>query len=119
MPRSRKAATPIMIKADTRLANCQSIDPTLDLGNSLTNKTLETALTNSRTELDKYNGLLADADAQLNVFNATEKILKDVNERMLEAVGVKFGKDSDEYEKAGGVRKSERKKAVRKPKDDK
>jgi len=64
--------------------------------------------------LDIYNGFLADADAQLNVFNQKEKILKDANERMLEAVSVKFGKDSDEYEKAGGVRKSERKKPVKK-----
>ena len=31
-------------------------------------------------------------------------------------IGVQFGKDSNAYEKAGGVRKSERKKPVRKPK---
>ena len=119
MPRQRKKATPTMIKAETRLANCKAIDKTLDLGNNLSNATLETALTNVRAEMDKYNGLLADADAQLNAFNAAEKVLKDVNERMLDGVGVKFGKDSDEYEKAGGVRKSERKKPVKKPKTDK
>ena len=32
---------------------------------------------------------------------------------MLTGVGVKYGKDSNEYEKAGGVRTSERKKPVR------
>jgi len=31
------------------------------------------------------------------------------------AVGAVYGKDSDQYEKAGGVRKSERKRPVRKP----
>ena len=34
---------------------------------------------------------------------------------MLTGVGVKYGKDSNEYEKAGGVRTSERKKPVRTP----
>jgi hypothetical protein len=33
---------------------------------------------------------------------------------MLNGVSVRFGKDSNEYEKAGGIRKSERKKPVRK-----
>lgn len=116
MARIRKSATQIMVKADTRLSNLKSIAKALDLGNNLTAATLETALTNAREALDKYNGILANADEQPNVFNAAEKVLKDVNERMLDAVGVKYGKDSDEYEKAGGVRKSERKRAVRKPK---
>jgi hypothetical protein len=35
---------------------------------------------------------------------------------MLAGVSSKFGKNSDEYEKAGGTKKSERKKPVRKPK---
>ena len=114
MPRTRKAPTPTMTKARVRLANCKSIDATLALTTDLSNATFETALTNAETELEKYNGILASADAQLNVFNAAEKILKDVNERMLEGVGVKYGKDSNEYEKAGDVRKSERKKPVKK-----
>ena len=36
--------------------------------------------------------------------------------RMLTGVATEYGKDSPEYEAAGGVRKSERKKPVRKPK---
>jgi hypothetical protein len=35
---------------------------------------------------------------------------------MLAGVASKFGKNSDEYEKAGGKKKSERKGPVRKPK---
>jgi hypothetical protein len=34
---------------------------------------------------------------------------------MLAGVAAKYGKDSDEYEKAGGVRKSERKRPTRTP----
>ena len=50
----------------------------------------------------------------LNDVIKTELALKDLSERMLMGVGSKFGKDSDEYEMAGGVRKSEHKKPVRK-----
>jgi hypothetical protein len=35
---------------------------------------------------------------------------------VLPAVGLKYGKDSSEYEMAGGTRESERKKRVVKPK---
>jgi hypothetical protein len=38
-----------------------------------------------------------------------EKTLRDMSERMLTGVATKYGKDSDEYEKAGGVRKRDRK----------
>ncbi len=47
-------------------------------------------------------------------FDNLEKELKDWNGRMLAGVGSEFGKDSPEYEAAGGVRKSERKKPARK-----
>lgn len=64
---------------------------------------------------EDYNSTLASADEKLNIFNAREKELKDMHERMLIAVAAKYGKDSDEYEKAGGKRKSERKRPTRKP----
>lgn len=114
MPRSRKAATKIMNQAATRLANCKSIEPDLDLGNGLKNSNFETTIVATNAALDAYNMSLAQSDALLNAFNAQEKLLKDVNERMLIGVGAKYGKDSTEYEKAGGVRKSERKKPTKK-----
>ena len=43
-----------------------------------------------------------------------EKALRDLNERCLSGVAAKYRKDSSEYEKAGGMRKSERKRPVRK-----
>ena len=39
-----------------------------------------------------------------------------MHERMLSAMGDKYGKDSSEYEVAGGTRKSERKKPTKKAK---
>lgn len=114
MPRQRKKATKLMNDAATRLANCKKIDPNLDLGSGQTNAAFEGALDNAQNRLDIYNGTLALADQQLNEFTAAEKALKDINERMLIGIGARYGKDSDEYEMAGGVRKSERKRPVRK-----
>ena len=51
-----------------------------------------------------------------NIVLEKEKTMKDICERMLEGVGSKFGHDSNEYEMAGGKRKSERKRPIRKPK---
>ena len=42
--------------------------------------------------------------------------MRDLNERALDGVASKYGKNSNEYEQAGGTRKSERKRPVRKPK---
>lgn len=64
--------------------------------------------------LDAYNTLLSQTDGALNAFVVAEKGLKDLSERMLSGVAVKFGKDSAPYKMAGGVRKSERNRPVRK-----
>jgi hypothetical protein len=56
-------------------------------------------------ELALYNELLAD-----------ERSLGEMSEHMLSGVKVKFGRDSAEYEMAGGVRRSERKRPQRKVK---
>ena len=55
-------------------------------------------------------------DGQLNDLTDGEKALADLSERMLGGVASKFGKNSSEYEMAGGVRKSDRKRPVRKAK---
>ena len=53
-------------------------------------------------------------DGLLNALEADEKMLNTLSEKMLAAVGVKYGKDSDEYEQAGGTRTSERAKPTKK-----
>lgn len=73
-------------QAQVRAANLEAISPTLDLGNSLT---------------------LTGADTALNTLKAKEKVLKTLTSRMLAAVGIVYGKDSDEYEQAGGTHTSE------------
>jgi uncharacterized protein YukE len=99
--------------AKTRVASLKSISPTLDLGNGLTVDAYEASIENVDQKLDTYNTTLSNVDSQLNAVDDAEKTLRDMSERMLTGVATKFGKDSDEYEKAGGVRKRDRKKIVR------
>ena len=113
MPK-RKKPTRTMDLADTRLAGCKSIDENLDLGNGQTVAAYEAKINQVRSLLEAYNASLAVTEQNKNLFVAGEKELGDLNERMLDGVGFKFGKDSDEYEMAGGTRKSERKKPAKK-----
>ena len=97
-------------KAVTRLAALKSIDKNMDLGNGITITTYEAAIRELRDIVDDYNTFLSTLDEKLNRVRATEKKLKDFSERMLTGVATCFGKDSDEYVMAGGVKKSDRKK---------
>lgn len=94
-----------------RLSGLKAIDPKLDLGNGITIETFEKIIQTTETSLENYNTSLSIADENRNTFENNEKKLVDYYERTLLGVGSKFGKDSIEYEKAGGTRKSERRKS--------
>ena len=64
---------------------------------------------------DTYNTKLSELDSLLNEIETDEGALDELSTRMLAAVGVKYGKDSDEYEQAGGTKTSDRKSPARKP----
>lgn len=51
---------------------------------------------------DQYNTDLSALDGSFNEIQSDERKLDDYSGRMLAAVAAKYGKDSDEYEKAGG-----------------
>lgn len=92
----------------------RSIDPALDLGGDLKMATFESAISANRTAIDDYNTTLSSLDQKLNLITSTDKAVREFSQRWLNAVGAKYGFDSDEYEMAGGTRKSERKKPVKK-----
>ena len=118
MARQRKTETPAMKELAERLAGMKSIDPALDLDNGVTVAAGEAVLADSRKSVEKYNSSLAVTDENLNVINGNDKLCRSFIKKILPAVGLKYGTDSSEYEKAGGVRESERKKPVRKPKNE-
>jgi hypothetical protein len=103
----RRRSSKVITDALERLANLKAIDPNLDLGNGLTVAAFEARINKTQTSEDTYNGILAQADAAGNNFDTEEKDLRDMSSQVLSAVKVKYGRDSNEYEMAGGKRLSE------------
>src|SRR3989442_978003 len=105
----RKRTSPSLDRARTRLDSLKSIDPNLDLGNGKTVPAYDALIKALDGQLSQYNTDLSVLDGSLDALEKAEASLDAETEAMLASVGVKFTKDSTEYEKAGGTRKSERK----------
>ncbi|MEM9449055.1 MAG: hypothetical protein AAGA75_11025 [Cyanobacteria bacterium P01_E01_bin.6] len=107
MPR-RKRSSRILEKAEIRAAGLRAVDSTMNLGDarSLANFTEQIDLL--RSKIDAYNTALALIDSSQVEIKDLERHLGDLSDQMLTAIAYKYGKDSREYEMAGGVRKSER-----------
>ena len=112
MPRTRRRSA-TTDKADARATALSSINPALELGESLTLVAYKAKINATRTALEAYNTLLSNADAALVALEQSESELADLSERMLKGVASEFGRDSVEYEKAGGVRKSKIKRGTK------
>ncbi len=92
------------------------ISENLELGNSLTLDSFTTTIEQIRSKLEAYNSLLAKISVARAELMESETQLKHMSEDMLIGVASKYGKDSYEYKLAGGTRRSERKRPVRKSK---
>ena len=112
----RKTSSPVVDTSQMRLTALSSIDPKLDLGNGLTLASYQAAIQGVQAKLNTYNVSLAQADENANNLRAAEKELRALTIRMLAGVAAKYGKDSNEYEKAGGTRTSEIKRSPKKKK---
>ena len=113
MPR-KKRSSPVLDRGERRAAALKSVNPSLDLGEGLTLENYMLRLELLRSQLATYNESLSFVDRALSTVRDTEKEIRDLSERMLIAVAAKYGKNSYEYEMAGGIRKSERKRPMRK-----
>lgn len=103
----RKKESSTLAKAERRLSGMKSISEKLDLGNGLSTVSYEKDIVALRKEIAEYNTLLSKADAAANRVKQAEKELSGLTSKMLIGVALKYGKDSSEYEMAGGTRKSE------------
>lgn len=110
MARRKLARVLDLEKGRTRLAAVKSISAELDLGNDITAPNYETEINLLSTKLNTYNTALSTIDDLYNECIAQIDVLKDWNERILTGVATKYGKNSSQYEMAGGKKKSERKK---------
>lgn len=116
MAKVRKTISTVISDGEQKLIGLKTISATLNLQNGVSVAEGQGFLDAARAALDEYNRALAVADEKLNVFNQAESDLRGFNSKVLPAIGLKYGKDSGEYESVGGTRDSERKRPVRKPK---
>ncbi|RUR80205.1 hypothetical protein ACF3DV_01070 [Chlorogloeopsis fritschii PCC 9212] len=107
MPRLKRASR-ILEKAQLRASGLKAIDPNIDFGDTNNLQNLTQQIEQLRTKIDTYNTALSVIDASRTDIEQLEKSLSTLCEKLLLAVAVKYGKDSQEYVMAGGVRKSDR-----------
>jgi hypothetical protein len=103
-----KRTSKVLEKANVRAAGLRSIGQE-DFGGGLTTASYDAAVEETRQKLEDYNQALSAVDEKANILADSEKKLQDLNERVLAGVAAKYGKNSNQYEKVGGVRKADRK----------
>ena len=102
MARKKLVRVPDLEKGITRLAAVKSIDPALDLGNGISVPLYGEQVNLLSTKLSTYNTALSTIDDLYNDCIAQIEVIKDWNERILTGVATKYGKNSSQYEMAGG-----------------
>jgi hypothetical protein len=104
----KKRTSRVLEKAELRSAGLKAINPALDFGDTRNVNNLAQIMERLRTKIDAYNTALAIIDSSQGEIEELEKTLGDLCEKMLIGVAFQYGKDSREYEMAGGMRKSDR-----------
>ncbi len=107
MSRKRRTSR-VLEKAELRISGLKAIDPNMDFGDARNLQNMTQLIEQYRTKIEAYNTALTVIDSSKTEMKELEKILGDLSEKMLIGVAFKYGKDSVEYEMAGGVRKSDR-----------
>lgn len=104
----RKRSSRILEKAEFRVAGLKAIDPNINFDNTYNLQNLTQLIEQFHNMLDDYNAAIAMIDSSKQKLDETEKTLSQISDKMLMGVGFKYGKNSTEYELAGGVRDSDR-----------
>jgi hypothetical protein len=97
MPCPKKTSS-VLKKTEQQTIGFQSIDPTLDFGDSISLKHLTELTGELRNELNQYNQMLNTLDSAKEKIEVLEKSIREVTERLTNGVASKYGKDSREYE---------------------
>src|SRR5215831_10277317 len=111
-----KRKSEVLEIARRRLAGIQQINPKPEFAPTVAIEAYAAEIDGFIADQNAYNGDLAALDERGNLLDAREQRLADFSQRILAAVKAHFGPDSNEFELAGGVRRSDRKKPVRTPK---
>ncbi|QFS42881.1 hypothetical protein [Nostoc sphaeroides] len=109
----QKRTSRVLEKVELRASGMKSIVPSIKFEQDYTLEKLIESIEQLRNKLDVHNTALAIVDSSLTEVEEMEKNLKQLSEKMLMVVAIKYGKDSAEYEMAGGVRNSDRLRKMR------
>jgi uncharacterized protein YukE len=103
-----------VMTAQNRLEGIRSVEQNFDNGNGLSNAVYETEIAKVEQTNEEYNKLLSQLDGLATELRKSERGLGELSQRMMNAIGSKYGYDSAEYKKAGGTPKSEKKRSAKK-----
>ncbi|MFN6560580.1 MAG: hypothetical protein RMY28_012305 [Nostoc sp. ChiSLP01] len=107
----RKRNSIALTKAERRIEGMQTINSELNFGNEFSIATYNAKVIELREKLAAYNQAQTIVHKTLNALVEAERELNTYSEQMLLNVASRYGKNSDEYEMAGGTRRSNRRKA--------
>ncbi|MEH2015346.1 hypothetical protein [Nostoc sp.] len=107
MPRPKRTSR-ILEKAELRSAGLKAIDSNLDFGENCDLQNLTQLIEQFRIMLNAYNIDIAMIDSSKTKIDEMEKTLSNLTDKLVRGVAFKYGKNSSEYELAGGIRDSER-----------
>ncbi|MBH8577534.1 hypothetical protein I8752_32130 [Nostocaceae cyanobacterium CENA369] len=107
MPRKKRASR-VLEKAEFRSAGLKAIDSNMNFGDNCDLQNLTQSIEQLRTTIDAYNTALSVIDSSKTKIDEMEKSLSNLSDKLLRGVAFKYGKNSNEYEIAGGIRDSER-----------
>ncbi|MBD2100080.1 hypothetical protein [Leptolyngbya sp. FACHB-261] len=98
----RKRRSTTLEKAQARLSGLQSIRLDLNLGNGLTLQNYIALIATAGDRLQAHNLALSEVDRTRIELAESEAAVSNLSSRVLSAVVAMYGKDSKEYELAGG-----------------
>ncbi|BAY75205.1 hypothetical protein NIES25_16230 [Nostoc linckia NIES-25] len=109
----KKRKSSVLEKVESRVAGIKLIDPSIKFDNDHSLEKLIESIEQLQNKLDVHNNALSLADSSLTEIEQMEKNLSKLSQKMLMLIAIKYGKDSAEYETAGGVRDSDRVRKMR------
>jgi hypothetical protein len=118
MNKKSKQRSRVLEKASARLGAMRSLGTDINFGNGLTFTDFEESIDRTREALLAYNTAIATYSQAQLAFMELERNLADLAERMLTGVATQYGKQSHQYEMAGGTRKGARRRRPRKAKEE-
>ncbi|MBW4606597.1 MAG: hypothetical protein KME22_05055 [Hassallia sp. WJT32-NPBG1] len=109
----QKRTSRVLEKAQLRFSGLKSIVPDIKFDEDYNLEKMIVSIEQLRTKIEGYNTALSMVDSSITEIEEMEQNLRQFCEKMLMIVAIKYGKDSREYEMAGGVRNSDRVRKIR------